>query len=196
MSNNQTLEAIIDKVFSCTTVVQAHTTKETSKPTQYTITLKSPKEMGAKLGLEPASITITIKAEADVAKEIFPQDHAFKIIFQKTNLHYNNPADNTNSQRDRQSTLPINPNPGSNNNNYNNGCYNENDNYNSSSSSQSTTRTDQQTDQTDPEAEDPTEAEDQTETAEIDPEYGTAFWSYEEESQGPLDDDTCEAPSQ
>ena len=108
MSNNQTLEAIIDKVFSCTTVVQAHTTKETSKPTQYTITLKSPKEMGAKLGLEPASITITIKAEADVAKEIFPQDHAFRVTFQKTNLHYNPAsADNNTSQRDRQSTLQL-----------------------------------------------------------------------------------------
>ena len=163
MSNNQTLEAIIDKVFSCTTVVQAHTTKETDKPTQYIITLKSPKEMGAKLGLEPAAITITIKAEADVAKEIFPQDHAFKVIFQKTNLHYNPAsADNNTSQRDRQSTLIL------------------------------TNQTETEAEQTEPT--DP-EAEDQTETAEIEPETGTAFWSYETESQ-PIDDETCEAPNQ
>jgi hypothetical protein len=114
--SNQTLEAIVDKVFSCTTVVQTHTTKETNKPTQYIITLKSPKEMGAKLGLEPASITITIKAEADLAKNLFPQDHAFRVTFQKTSLHYNNPTqDNNNSQKGHQSTLQlIDPNPSNN----------------------------------------------------------------------------------
>ena len=172
--SNQTLEAIVDKVFSCTTVVQAHTTKETSKPTQYTITLKSPKEMGAKLGLAPASITITIKAEADVAKEIFPQDHAFKIIFQKTNLHYN-PNPDSQRQDSRQSTLLIDQPPN---------LHLNPDNYTNTNNSSPPTDTDQ------------TEAEDQTETAEIDPETGTAFWSYETESQGPIDDETCEAPSQ
>ncbi|MDR0470713.1 MAG: hypothetical protein LBH79_03160, partial [Nitrososphaerota archaeon] len=96
-------------------------------------------------------------AEADVAKEIFPQDHAFKITFQKTNLHYNPPADNP-SQRDRQSTLLI--------------------------------------DQTETEAEQTEPTNPETETAEIEPETETAFWSYEEEYQGPLDDETCEAPNQ
>jgi len=159
--SNQTLEAIVDKVFSCTTVVQAHTTKETDKPTQYIITLKSPKEMGAKLGLEPASIIITIKAEADLAKEIFPQDHAFKITFQKTDIHHNNPPADNSQRPNRQSTLILT----------------------------------NQTEPTDPEAE-TEEAEDQTETAEIDPESSGAFWSYETESQGPITDETCEAPSQ